>query len=747
MTGLFLIITDFFYIKICTSDGEAMNLEGYLGKIKHYAPYLNIERIEAAYTFGEKAHSGQLRKDGTAFFNHPVSVSLILAELEMDEDTIIAALLHDTVEDTDVTLAEVEKLFGKDVAALVDGVTKLAVINYETKQERQVENLRKMFLAMSSDIRVILIKLADRLHNIRTLAAMTPEKQREKAEETIDIFAPIAHRLGIFKIKWELEDLSLKYLDPEGYKDLVRKVDKKRTERESIINDYIHQISKALTDLGVPFEIYGRPKNFYSIYKKMKYQHKEFDEIYDLTAIRIICEDVKDCYSALGAVHTLWKPIPGRFKDYIAMPKPNLYQSLHTTLMGNGEPFEIQIRTREMHDIAEVGIAAHWKYKEGARSTSDAMEDKIQWFRQMMEWQSDLKDPSEFMNSLRLDLFNTEVFVFTPNGQVVDLPVGSTPVDFAYKIHSEVGNKCIGAKVNGRIVPLNYQLQNGQRIEIMTTKTAQGPSRDWLKFVKSTQAKQRIKQWFKKERRDENVEKGQEMLVAELKRQNVPTKVVLNEEYLEAILKRLSLKSMEDMYNAIGYGGILTSQVVPRIKEKYYKEQKEEQSKARYETDKFEEVNKKKEIKKNDTGIVVKGIDDILVRFAKCCMPVPGDDIIGYITRGRGVTIHRSDCENFEKTDDSENRFIEVAWANTMSTSYSASIQVVSLDRKGLLSEITMMMHEQDMIMSGINAKIDKNGIAIVNISLEISDIEELNKLMRKLRNLDEVIEVKRISS
>lgn len=730
------------------SDGVDMNLEGYLVKVKQYAPYLDFERIAKAYDFGEKAHSGQLRKDGTPFFNHPTSVSLILAELEMDEETVIAALLHDTVEDTDVTLADVEKAFGKEVAALVDGVTKLAVINYETKQERQVENLRKMFLAMSTDIRVILIKLADRLHNIRTLGAMSAEKQKEKAEETIDIFAPIAHRLGIFRIKWELEDLSLKYLDPEGYKELVKKVDKKRTERESIINDYINQIDNALSELGLDFEIYGRPKNFYSIYKKMKYQHKEFDEIYDLTAIRIVCSDVKDCYSALGAVHTLWKPIPGRFKDYIAMPKPNLYQSLHTTLMGNGEPFEIQIRTREMHEIAEYGIAAHWKYKEGSKKTNNDMEMKIQWFRQMMEWQSDLKDPSEFMNSLRLDLFNTEVFVFTPNGQVVDLPVGSTPVDFAYKIHSEVGNKCIGAKVNGRIVPLNYQLQNGQRVEIMTAKNSPGPSRDWLKFVKSTQAKQRIKQWFKKERREENVEKGQEMIVAEIKRQNLPVKIVLNEEYLDAILRRLSLKSLDDMYNAIGYGGILTSQVVPKIREKFLKEQKDEHAKVKVEHEKFDDLpNKKKEIKKNDTGIIVKGIDDILVRFAKCCTPVPGDDIIGYVTRGRGVTIHRSDCENFEHTDESENRFIEVAWANSANTSYTANVQVVSLDRKGLLSELTMIMHELDMLMTGINAKIDKNGIAIVNISIEISDIEELNKLMKKIKNLEDIIEVKRISS
>ncbi len=734
-------------LKLGSSDGVDMNLEGYLVKINKFAPYVDVERISKAYTFGDHAHTGQLRKDGAPFFEHPKSVSLILAELEMDEETIIAALLHDTVEDTDVSLADVERLFGKEVAGLVDGVTKLAVINYETKQERQVENLRKMFLAMSSDIRVILIKLADRLHNIRTLGAMTTEKQYEKAEETIEIFAPIAHRLGIFKIKWELEDLSLKYLDPEGYKELVKKVDKKRSEREFIINDYIKQIHDALTELNIPFEIYGRPKNFYSIYKKMKYQHKEFDEIYDLTAIRIVCADIKDCYSALGAVHTLWKPIPGRFKDYIAMPKPNLYQSLHTTLMGNGEPFEIQIRTQEMHDIAEYGIAAHWKYKEGSKASNNEMEKKILWFRQMMEWQSDLKDPSEFMSSLKLDLFNTEVFVFTPNGQVVDLPVGSTPVDFAYKIHSEVGNKCVGAKVNGRIVPLNYQLQNGQRVEIMTAKNAQGPSRDWLKFVKSTQAKQRIKQWYKKERREENVEKGQEMIVAELRRQNLPVKQVLNEDYLDAILKRLSLKSLEDMYNAIGYGGILTSQVVPKIKEKYFKDQKDDQLKVKSESDKFEEIPKKKIVKKSDTGIVVKGIDDILVRFAKCCTPVPGDDIIGYITRGRGVTIHRSDCENFEQTDDSENRFIEVAWANNDNTSYTAHVQVVSHDRKGLLSEITMMMHDLDMAMSGINAKIDKNGIAVVNITIEILDIEELNKLMKKLKQLEDVIEVKRISS
>ncbi len=724
-----------------------MNLNEYLSQLREYAPYVDMALIEDAFLFGQKAHEGQLRKDGSPFFDHPANVSLILAQLEMDEKTIVAALLHDTVEDTEVTLEDVVAKFGEEIAALVDGVTKLEVINYETKQERQVENLRKMFLAMASDIRVILIKLADRLHNIRTLGAMTIEKQKEKAEETIEIYAAIAHRLGIFTIKWELEDLSLKYYDPEGYRDLVQKVNLKRTERESIINDYIRQIAEALGALHLEFEIYGRPKNFYSIYKKMKYQHKEFDEIYDLTAIRIICEDIKDCYSALGAVHTLWKPIPGRFKDYIAMPKPNLYQSLHTTLMGNGEPFEIQIRTREMHEIAEYGIAAHWKYKEGTKNTHQEMEEKLNSFRQMMAFQSDLKDPSEFMKSLRLDLFNSEVFVFTPDGAVLDLPIGATPVDFAYRIHTEVGNKCVGAKVNGRIVPLNYQLQNGQRVEILTSKGSMGPSRDWLKFVKSTQAKQRIKQWFKKERRDENVEKGQEMLVSEVRKQNIPTKAVLNDDFLDPILKRLSLKNVEDLYNAVGYGGILTSQVIPKIREKYNKERKEEQMKEAAEVFKPEEVVKKPSPKRNEAGVTVKGMDDIIVRFAKCCSPVPGDDIIGYITRGRGVTIHRSDCENFEKSEDARNRFIEVAWATDTEASYLTHVQIISSDRKGLLTDITMLMHEQSMMMTGINAKIDKKGIAIVNLSIEISDIEELNKLMRKLKAMEEVIEVKRVNA
>ncbi|MBS7527734.1 bifunctional (p)ppGpp synthetase/guanosine-3',5'-bis(diphosphate) 3'-pyrophosphohydrolase [Fusibacter paucivorans] len=727
-----------------------MNLESYLAKVSKIAPYVDLDRLAQAYNFGEKAHEGQYRKDGvTPFFSHPKNVSLILAELEMDEDTIIASLLHDTVEDTTVTLDDVRKKFGSEVALLVDGVTKLAVINYETKQERQVENLRKMFLAMSSDIRVILIKLADRLHNIRTLDNMPPEKQREKAEETIEIYAPIAHRLGIFKIKWELEDMSLKYLDPEGYRDLVRKVDRKRTERESIINHYIQQIENALDDLHMNFEIYGRPKNFYSIYKKMKFQHKEFDEIYDLTAIRIICDDIKDCYSALGAVHTLWKPIPGRFKDYIAMPKPNLYQSLHTTVMGNGELFEIQIRTKDMHRIAEIGIAAHWKYKEGSKATNAEMEKKISWFRQMMEWQSDLKDPNEFMKSLKFDLFNTEVFVFTPNGQVIDLPVGSTPVDFAYKIHSEVGNKCVGAKVNGRIVPINYQLQNGQRVEILTAKNANGPSRDWLKFVKSTQAKQRIKQWFKKERREENIEKGIEILQSELRKQGIPVKQVLHEDYLNEILRRLSMKSLDDLYNALGYGGILSNQVVPKVKEKYLKEQKEEHAKQKLE-EKIEEpphTQKKQTNKRSDTGIVVKGIDDILVRFAKCCSPVPGDKIIGYITRGRGVTIHRADCPNFEKTEEAKNRFIEVEWVSDKASSYMTNVQVIASDRKGLLSEITIIVSDLNMMVTGLNAKIDKKGIAIINLSIEISDIEELNRLIRKIKGIEDVIEVKRVTA
>lgn len=724
-----------------------MTYRDYIERIKRLNKYYDIGKITRAYQFGEMAHQGQLRKSGEDYFIHPIHVSIILAELELDEDTIIAALLHDVVEDTSITLKDVELLFGKDVMVLVDGVTKLTKMSFLSKEERQVENIRKMFMAMAKDIRVILIKLADRLHNIRTLEYQTPQKKQEKAKETLEIYSPIANRLGIFKMKWELEDLSLKFLDPEGYDELVNKVKKKRSERESIINGYIDQLQDEIDDLSLKSEIYGRPKSFYSIYRKMKYQMKEFEEIYDLTAIRVIVDDVKDCYSVLGIVHTLWKPIPGRFKDYIAMPKSNMYQSLHTTVMGSdGEPFEIQIRTVEMHEVSEYGIAAHWKYKEGGNKQNNNMENRLTWLRQMMEWQSDM-DSSEFMKSLKIDIFNTEVFVFTPNGEVIELPVGSTPVDFAYKIHSAVGNRCIGAKVDGRIVPLNFQLTNGVRVDILTSKTASGPSRDWLKFVKSSQAKTKIKQWFKKERKEENIEKGKDMLDRDLRKNNFKPKAILQADFMEHVLKRLSCNTLDDLYAAIGYGGILLSQVTPKIREL----QREEEKKSKPQTteEHIEEMNRpvRDKKKKSDQGVTVKGVEDVLIRFAKCCSPVPGDDIIGYITRGRGITVHRSDCTNFEKSEDSKNRFIEVEWTKEEKSSYSTEIQIIAPDRKGLLSEITILISENDLFVTGVNAKISKNNIAIIHLNIEISDINQLNKLINKLKSMPEIIEVKRVGA
>lgn len=731
-----------------------MNLETYILKIEQYNPYLNLDRIIRAYQFGESAHSGQFRKSGETYFIHPIHVSLILAELELDEDTIVAGLLHDVVEDTKYTLEDVGKEFGSQVALLVDGVTKLGQIHYETKEERQAENLRKMFLAMAKDIRVILIKLADRLHNMRTLKYMTDNKKKEKAEETLEIYAPIAHRLGISKLKWELEDLSFLYLDPEGYYDLVSKVNKKRDERENNINNVIAELKKAVLEDEIHCEITGRPKNFYSIYKKMAFQNKNFEEIYDLTAIRIIVDNIKDCYGVLGVVHNLWMPLPGRFKDYISIPKPNLYQSLHTTVMsGTGEPFEIQIRTAEMHRIAEFGIAAHWKYKEGIESSQDEMENRLSWLRQMMEWQRDLSDPKEFMDSLKIDLFTNQVFVFTPEGEVIDLPLGSTPVDFAYKIHSAVGNKCVGAKVSGRIVPLNFQLGNGQIVEVLTSNNSAGPSRDWLKFVKSTQAKNKIKNWFKKERREENIKEGRDMLEKEIKRNGFQPKELLKDDWVNPIIEKLGMNTLDDLYAAIGYGGIMLSQVVPKLKDRHKQEHKPQTSLLEQMAEGFDPEHtprerEKKRKTKAPNGVVVKGVDDMLVRFAKCCNPVPGDSIIGFITRGRGVTIHRDDCVNFERTEDAQSRYIEVKWdKKEQQTAYSSEVQIIAPDRKGLLGEVTVLITDLNLTVTGVNAKLSKNNIAIINLTLEISDSEQLTKLINKIRSMPDIIEVKRNSN
>lgn len=738
-----------------------MNLETYIAKLEQLNPYLNIARIVKAYQFGDSAHTGQFRKSGENYFIHPVQVSIILAELEMDEDTIIAGLLHDVIEDTIYTYEELERVFGTQVAELVDGVTKLGKIHYESKEERQAESLRKMFIAMAKDIRVIFIKLADRLHNMRTLKFMPDEKKKEKALETLEIFAPVAHRLGIHRIKWELEDLSLFYMDPEGYYDLVSKVNKKRDERESEIAEVIREMRTNLDESGIDADITGRPKHFYSIYKKMHHQNKEFNEIFDLTAIRVLVDSVKDCYGVLGIVHTLWKPIPGRFKDFIAMPKPNMYQSLHTTVIGpGGEPFEIQIRTWEMHKTAEFGIAAHWKYKEGVDGTND-IEDKLSWLRQMMEWEKD-SNSQEFVESLKLDVFENQVFVFTPKGEVVELPDGATPVDFAYKIHSGVGNSCVGAKVDGRIVPLNYKLTNGKIVEVITAKNSQGPSRDWLKFVKSTQARNKIKHWFKKERREENIEKGREMLEREIRRSGYNFKDLMKPEWIGPIIKRLSVKDAEDLFAAIGYGGIMMNQVMPKIREKIKDEEREKELQKKIKSDQDAiahgqthantqtmkvEHPKPRTKPVNDQGVQVRGIDNMLIRFAKCCNPVPGDQIIGYITRGRGVTIHRADCPNFEGSEGAENRFIEVEWIKDANVAYLTEVQVIAPDRKGLLTEITALMADMHVLVVGVNAKRTRDEIAIINLSMEITDSDQLKKLISRFRSMPEVIEVKRVTS
>ncbi|HHV46050.1 MAG TPA: bifunctional (p)ppGpp synthetase/guanosine-3',5'-bis(diphosphate) 3'-pyrophosphohydrolase [Tissierellia bacterium] len=716
-------------------------IENLLSKIQEYHPYADMELIIKAYNFAENCHQGQYRNSGENYFVHPYNVAMILADLNMDDKTIAAALLHDVLEDTEVTYETLVEKFGEEVANLVDGVTKLKKIKFKSKQESQAENLRKMVLAMAKDIRVIIIKLADRLHNMRTLEYMSEAKKKEKALETLEIYAPLAHRLGISKIKWELEDLSLRYLDPEGYYDLVEKVSKRRKEREEYINRIIKELDKNLEEMHIRRDISGRPKNFYSIYKKMVYQNKSFEQIFDLTAIRVIVDSIKDCYAVLGLVHTLWKPIPGRFKDYIAMPKPNMYQSLHTTVIGpEGEIFEVQIRTWEMHRTAEYGIAAHWKYKEG-NLKSDNFDEKLTWLRQLMEWQKDLKDPREFMETLKLDLFTDEVYVFTPKGDVINLPNGSTPIDFAYRVHTDIGNKCVGAKVDGRIVPLDYKLKNGNIVEILTSASSNGPSRDWLKIVRSSQAKSKIRQWFKKEEKEKNILRGKELLDKELKRQGLKINDQLKEEWLRNTAKKMSINSIDDLYGNLGYGSITLSQVMSRIKE-YYKEY----FKVQDEKAAVESKLKEKPSSHTDQGVSIKGVDNIKVRFAKCCNPVPGDEIIGYITRGRGVSIHRKDCPNISYIEGSE-RFMEVSWEDNQKAEYSAEIQIKALDRPGLLTEITQSITESELSLTSLSARTNKEKLAIINILLEIKNIDQLRELMKKIRRLKGIIDVYRVLS
>lgn len=720
-------------------------LENLLLRIEQYNPNADMQLIIKAYNFAEAAHESQVRNSGEKYFVHPFQVALLLADLNMDTATIIAGLLHDVIEDTNISYDKIKEEFGEEVADLVDGVTKLKKLQYKTKQENQAENLRKMVIAMAKDIRVIIVKLADRLHNMRTLEYMTDEKKKEKAIETLEIYAPIAHRLGISKIKWELEDLSLRYLDPENYYSLVEKVSKKRLEREAFIKQITDELYEKLGEMSIKCEISGRPKNFYSIYKKMMYQGKAFEQIYDLTAVRVLVDNIKDCYGALGIVHTLWKPLPGRFKDYVAMPKPNMYQSLHTTVIGSkGEIFEVQIRTYEMHRTAEYGIAAHWKYKEGYAKGNN-FDDKLTWLRQLLEWQTDLNDPKEFMETLKIDFFTDEVFVFTPKGDVINLPDGSTPIDFAYRVHTDVGNKCVGAKVDNRIVPLNYKLKNGNIVEVITSANSSGPSRDWLKLVKSSQAKSKIKQWFKLKERDLNIAKGKDALEREIKRLGYRPSDILVDDWLKNVAGKVSISSIEDLYASIGYGSITINQVISKLKEIYSEHFKPSEKEI---VESKIQKSQSKSKPRPTHGIVVKDIDNVKIKFSKCCNPVPGDDIIGFITRGRGVSIHRTDCPNLSTIlEGQEERSIEVSWDIEKKSSYSAEIQIRATDRPGLLAEVALRVNDADVGLLSLNARTNKDKSVMINMTLEIHDKEQLNDLMKRLRRIGNVFDVYRVTA
>lgn len=729
-----------------------------IASVKKYHPSTDISLIEKAYKTADTAHKGQVRKSGEAYIIHPLCVAIILAELELDKETIVAGLLHDVVEDTVMTVEEIASEFSEEIALLVDGVTKLGQLSYDAdKVEVQAENLRKMFLAMAKDIRVILIKLADRLHNMRTLKYMTPEKQKEKARETMDIYAPIAQRLGISKIKIELDDLSLKYLEPEAYYDLVEKVALRKSVRDDYVQSLVKEVSKHIENAGIKAQIDGRAKHFFSIYKKMVNQHKTLDQIYDLFAIRIIVDNVKDCYAALGVIHEMYKPIPGRFKDYIAMPKPNMYQSLHTTLIGpTGQPFEIQIRTFEMHRTAEYGIAAHWKYKEAANNggtvaTTKSEEEKLSWLRQILEWQKDMSDNKEFMSLLKsdLNLFSDTVFCFTPSGDVKNLPTGSTPVDFAYSIHSAVGNKMIGAKVNGKLVPIDYEIQNGDRIEIITSQNSKGPSRDWLNIVKSTQAKNKINQWFRSELKEENIVKGKELIAQYCKAKSINLTDINKPEYQSKVMRKYGFHDWDSALATLGHGGLKEGQVVNKMLEEYRKDHPIQLTDEDVLNNVSSENKDKAVPQKSKSGIIVKGLYDVAVHFSKCCSPVPGDEIVGFVTRGRGVSIHRTDCINIMNLSELEKvRLIDAEWQQGAEQGdnglYLAEIKIFGNNRTGLLVDITRIFTEREIDISSINSKTSKQGVATISISFNTKGKEELSSLIEKIRQVESVIDIER---
>ena len=735
-------------------EGKALVEQSTFDKSKALAEFMEYihtyltddecDQVLKAFELADKAHEGQFRASGEPYIMHPLAVADILAHLQIDHITLMAALMHDVVEDTSYSKEDLEEMFGSEVAFLVDGVTKLNQFQYETKEDRQMENYRKMILAMAKDVRVVVIKLGDRLHNMRTLKHMRSDKQKRIAKETLEIFAPLAHRLGIFNVKWELEDLSFRYLEPEKYYDLVDQMKQKRQVREDIVNDTMRQLTKALSEAHIKADIKGRPKHFYSIYKKMKKDNRDLSQIYDLLAVRVIVDSIPDCYAVLGIAHSLWKPLPYRFKDYISMPKSNMYQSLHTTVIGTmGQPVEIQIRTWEMHRVSEYGVAAHWRYKEGNKNGDKEFDQKVAWLRQVLEWQ-DTRNPTELVNALKLDVFSGEVFVFTPKGDVVKLPIGSVPLDFAYRVHTDVGHHCVGAKVNGKIVPLDYTLQNGDLVDIITSKTGR-PSLDWLNIVGSSESKSKIRNWFKRENKAENIEKGLEALEKEAKRLNYNWKELITDNRLQQVTKQLKACTEEEMFAACGYGGIPVSTVLLRLIELYKKSKEAEESK--HSTEQIIEKLKAQGPKttKNGTGVLVKGEAGVMVRMAKCCSPVPGDDIIGYITRGRGVSIHRSDCTSLGHTPEDLERMIEVSWDGSSGESFHVGIDIQAYDRNGLLMEVMAVLSELKITITNINAKVQEDTKTVsINVVVDIRDISQLDFVMTKLRRIREVYTVQR---